>query len=1089
MLHRVTELRAWSLTALCALVLAAGWPTAAQASEQCSIVGTDGPDELVGTEAADVICGRGGDDVIYGLGGDDIILGDTGSDLLVGGDGNDRLVGGNEHDRLLGGDGNDTLEGETGFDTLLGEEGDDLLNGGNDADVLLGGAGADTIDGALGIDTLHGGDGDDILLGGNDQDNLFGGNGNDTVNGDLGNDMLFGGQGDDALNGGHDQDSCDGGTGSNSFALCETTTSDPGPDIEESGDADSDGLADEAEAAAGTNPLQADSDWDGLDDAEEILTLTDPSRYDSDWDGIGDRDEDTDQDGVSNASELGLGLIPFKPDSDGDGLVDADELNAGLSALLADSDADGIDDGQESLLGVNPTLFDTDGDGVSDGDEVYTLTLQEPTTSASVTVTGSASAVLDSRISATPIEWLEGVPGLASAAVTVTAPGVLEGTLHLTFDPQAIAPGHDVAVLHFDEESATFDRPESQVVDLAAGTATVTTNDFSPFVVVDITAFEQVWASEITTPRTGGGTVTAIDAALVLDESGSMSSNDPQGLRKTAAKSFVDALLPGDRAAVGGFTTSYRVRQHLTEDMVAVKSAIDRITASGGTSITAAMSGGLNELDTYGLAENQRVLVLLTDGQGSYSSALTQRAIDSDTTVYTVGLGASVDANLLRSIATATGGEYFQVANASGLADAFDRVGQDLGAPDSDGDGLADAAETSGWRDGAGRVYVTNPLEADTDGDGLSDGEEAGALVSSGNFGARSYYKTPSSPTLSDTDRDGLSDSQELDLETHRRLADSDGDSLSDLTEVGAGFNPTNFNEDGDYKFDDEEFADGSDPYGYDLEGWDNAHAAVSGFWFGDAWNTTLAQWAQVNINVASSPWYLVGQAGSGFVVIGDLRDLVYGLGATHWGDAAWAAVGIIPFAGDAAKVVRSAVKFASKSARAVRAAVEFASKMLPKRYADDVAKTVGKLANARLPQDIAASLFNPPAKNWDILTGTWSKGRPVRISGDAVQNAQLQDLLADLTRRNRDNPNETITDVRVNQRQVNAGGNVVGLNRPDLQYTLNGKRYYVEWDKPLCSDRTRSRRGNNHGERIYANDPSIDFTVQVILIIAGTCE
>lgn len=76
-----------------------------------------------------------------------------------------------------------------------------------------------------------------------------------------------------------------------------------------------------------------------------------------------------------------------------------------------------------------------------------------------------------------------------------------------------------------------------------------------------------------------------------------------------------------------------------------------------------------------------------------------------------------------------------------------------------------------------------------------------------------------------------------------------------------------------------------------------------------------------------------------------------------------------------------------------------------------------------------------------------------------------------------------------VNQRQVNTAGDQAGINRPDLQYTLDGKRYYVEWDRPLCSDPGRSLRGDLHGERIFANHPTIDYASQVVLIIAGACQ
>jgi hypothetical protein len=49
----------------------------------------------------------------------------------------------------------------------------------------------------------------------------------------------------------------------------------------------------------------------------------------------------------------------------------------------------------------------------------------------------------------------------------------------------------------------------------------------------------------------------------------------------------------------------------------------------------------------------------------------------------------------------------------------------------------------------------------------------------------------------------------------------------------------------------------------------------------------------------------------------------------------------------------------------------------------------------------------------------------------------------------------------------VDPQGPRVGTNRPDLQYTLKGKRVYVEYDAPA------SNRGLLHKARITANDPT----------------
>ena len=60
------------------------------------------------------------------------------------------------------------------------------------------------------------------------------------------------------------------------------------------------------------------------------------------------------------------------------------------------------------------------------------------------------------------------------------------------------------------------------------------------------------------------------------------------------------------------------------------------------------------------------------------------------------------------------------------VGQAIDRITEKGVPPDSDGDGIPDQVETSGWRTQGDAVYRTNPDRRDTDGDGLTDGDEAG---------------------------------------------------------------------------------------------------------------------------------------------------------------------------------------------------------------------------------------------------------------------------------------------------------------------------------------------------------------------------
>lgn len=123
---------------------------------------------------------------------------------------------------------------------------------------------------------------------------------------------------------------------------------------------------------------------------------------------------------------------------------------------------------------------------------------------------------------------------------------------------------------------------------------------------------------------------------------------------------------------------------------------------------------------------------------------------------------------------------------------------------DSDGDGLSDYVEATGWRTTAGDIYITDPGVADTDGDGLDDGYEAGDPVEGS--GSDPLYLGVTDPTKGDSDDDGLGDEVEVATWRSDRGAvyrtdpwnpDTDGDGLGDGDEAGAPSSDAN----GDIEF------------------------------------------------------------------------------------------------------------------------------------------------------------------------------------------------------------------------------------------------------------------------------------------------
>ncbi len=89
-------------------------------------------------------------------------------------------------------------------------------------------------------------------------------------------------------------------------------------------------------------------------------------------------------------------------------------------------------------------------------------------------------------------------------------------------------------------------------------------------------------------------------------------------------------------------------------------------------------------------------------------------------------------------------------------------------------------------------------------------------------------------------------------------------------------------------------------------------------------------------------------------------------------------------------------------------------------------------------------------------------------IGRSVTQNQVLQDDIAALQKMG-------ATQMRVNQQQVAAAGQRVGINRPDLQFTLNGQRYYIEYDTPA------SGRGLAHAARLLANDPNAIIILKIV--------
>ena len=443
-----------------------------------------------------------------------------------------------------------------------------------------------------------------------------------------------------------------------------------------------------------------------------------------------------------------------------------------------------------------------------DSEEIYTQTIQGPVPNVKLEVTAigdiseavyifdaTSNIVADQNYSVT--DSVYSVSGLYEFRSELPFG---RRRIHLPVDLDKLGDREieHVKMVYFDEELMTFIPLEKQGVDPATGTVWGETDHFSLYTLFYLPNLGAIWQVPfITGDRESNTEIIFLDVMFVIDSSGSMDWNDPNDYRRTAAKNFVDGLIPGtrvgvatgDRAGVVDFDSYATLTQSLTDDFERVKAAIDRIDASGGTNIGAGVNAANNELIRNSADDRIKIQILLTDGDGSYSHSYTTNAFENGIVIYTIGLGSGINENLLKEIAGRTGGQYFHASGAEDLPIVFDRIRDIVNEQeDTDGDGIPDIVEIQGMRVGLfyDKLIYTDPYNPDTDGDGLLDGEEIGKAIEINILGhTHRYYPMYSNPTMYDTDGDGVSDYDE------RRIygidpfsVDTDYDGLSDGFEV-----------------------------------------------------------------------------------------------------------------------------------------------------------------------------------------------------------------------------------------------------------------------------------------------------------------
>ena len=172
---------------------------------------------------------------------------------------------------------------------------------------------------------------------------------------------------------------------------------------------------------------------------------------------------------------------------------------------------------------------------------------------------------------------------------------------------------------------------------------------------------------------------------LALDSSGSMKKSAARA--QEAAREFIDAMRPEDQVGLAMFATKAELIQLPTDKHEGTRDAIDNYVADGGTALYDALYDSLAQLAKA--RDQRRVLVVVTDGidenatsngPGSLRSwdEVLDKLLQTDATVYAVGIGSRVERERLKTLADKSGGAAYFPTDVTTLASDYQKILDEL---------------------------------------------------------------------------------------------------------------------------------------------------------------------------------------------------------------------------------------------------------------------------------------------------------------------------------------------------------------------------------------------------------------------------
>lgn len=164
---------------------------------------------------------------------------------------------------------------------------------------------------------------------------------------------------------------------------------------------------------------------------------------------------------------------------------------------------------------------------------------------------------------------------------------------------------------------------------------------------------------------------------LLCDISGSMSGNVAQ--LKQAIVAFAEQMQEGEEVCVIGFDDDIVFIHEFSGNKETVKGYANSIKIAGGTAVYKSLLKA-GEVMPYDPTSNN-VIIAMTDGQdgnpakeGDMRNYIGALSADKDVTIYTVGLGSSVDMDYLEMMARYGNGSHLYARSIDELSDFYDFI-------------------------------------------------------------------------------------------------------------------------------------------------------------------------------------------------------------------------------------------------------------------------------------------------------------------------------------------------------------------------------------------------------------------------------